>query len=192
MSDSGSAQHRDIAELDSRMLRALAHPLRVKLLDLLRADGPATASRLAERLAESSGLTSWHLRQLAEYGLVEEDEQLGNKRERWWRSKHAGHRMRIAQFLDSPDMAGSLHAYLQASADQRWSEQTRFIAELARWQDDWKGRFAFDEDQLSLTPEETAKMNEEIGAVLARYRRAPRAGDTTVVTQWAAFPRQAR
>ncbi len=58
--------------LDARSLRGLAHPLRMRLLDALRVHGPATASGLAERLGESSGATSYHLRQLAEHGFVED------------------------------------------------------------------------------------------------------------------------
>jgi len=64
-------------------LRGLAHPLRLQLLHLLRADGPATATQLARRLGESSGATSYHLRALHRAGLVEEAEQR-NGRERWW------------------------------------------------------------------------------------------------------------
>ena len=58
---------------DPAALRALAHPLRGKLLAALRIDGPATASMLARRYGESSGATSYHLRQLARYGFVEDD-----------------------------------------------------------------------------------------------------------------------
>src|SRR5947208_14581598 len=64
-------------------LRGLAHPLRLQLLHVLRAEGPATASQLARRLGESSGATSYHLRALHRAGMVEEAEQR-NARERWW------------------------------------------------------------------------------------------------------------
>src|SRR5688500_6844050 len=76
--------------LDTRSLRALAHPVRVRLLTLLREDGGSTATKLAERLQLNSGATSYHLRQLAAAGLVEEDADRGNARERWWRSVHRG------------------------------------------------------------------------------------------------------
>lgn len=66
-------------------LRALAHPLRVQLAQILHAEGPATASQLARRLGESSGATSYHLRVLAGADLVEEDPERGTGRERWWR-----------------------------------------------------------------------------------------------------------
>ena len=69
--------------LTGDQLRALSHPLRLRMLEVLR-EGPATASALGRRLGESSGATSYHLRALAKAGMVEEDER-GSKRERWWR-----------------------------------------------------------------------------------------------------------
>src|SRR5260370_18706802 len=69
-----------------RAIRALAHPLRLKLLDLLRFEGPSTATLLARHSGESSGATSYHLRLLARYGYVEEAPRTGHP-ERWWRSR---------------------------------------------------------------------------------------------------------
>jgi len=70
--------------LDLAALKALGHPLRVQILDALSAYGPATASGLGERLGESSGALSYHLRQLEKHGLVREDTERGVGRERWW------------------------------------------------------------------------------------------------------------
>ena len=67
-------------------LRAIAHPLRGRLLGALRETGPATATELAERFDESSGATSYHLRQLARYGFIVEDEEQASRRERRWRA----------------------------------------------------------------------------------------------------------
>jgi DNA-binding transcriptional ArsR family regulator len=66
-------------------MRAMVHPLRMRIIDALRNDGPSTASRLAGQLGESSGATSYHLRVLAQAGLIEEDPERGSGRERWWR-----------------------------------------------------------------------------------------------------------
>src|SRR5215212_5276227 len=74
--------------LDARSLRGIAHPVRVRILTSLREDGPATATGLAGRLGESTGSTSYHLRQLAEYGFVAEDTGRGVGRELWWRAVH--------------------------------------------------------------------------------------------------------
>jgi DNA-binding transcriptional ArsR family regulator len=69
-------------------LRGLVHPIRLRLLDLLQADGPATATGLAERIGQSSGVTSYHLRVLAEHGFIVEDTERGTGRDRWWRAVH--------------------------------------------------------------------------------------------------------
>ena len=70
--------------LDGPVLKALAHPLRVQLLDILSQYGPQTASSIGKRVGESSGATSYHLRQLARHGLVREVTDRGSGRERWW------------------------------------------------------------------------------------------------------------
>jgi DNA-binding transcriptional ArsR family regulator len=70
--------------LDMSSLKGLAHPLRVRILDTLSTYGSFTASGLADRLGESSGATSYHLRQLEKHGFVREDEARGTGRERWW------------------------------------------------------------------------------------------------------------
>ncbi|MDQ4501962.1 helix-turn-helix domain-containing protein [Sinomonas sp. ASV322] len=82
MADSPSPlPHRTV---DMASLKALAHPLRVQILETIFRYGPQTAGTLAERLGESTGSTSYHLRQLAKYDFVLEVEGHGTKRERWW------------------------------------------------------------------------------------------------------------
>lgn len=70
--------------LDSGALKALAHPLRVRILDLISTRGPQTASSLAALLGETSGATSYHLRALAAHDLIHEVADRGTARERWW------------------------------------------------------------------------------------------------------------
>ena len=82
------ARHDRVLDLTS--LKALAHPLRVQILDELSTYGPATASGLAAKLGESSGATSYHLRQLEKNGFVAEDTERGVGRERWWRRVPGG------------------------------------------------------------------------------------------------------
>jgi DNA-binding transcriptional ArsR family regulator len=82
--DGGAAAMKDDRDLDLVTLKALAHPLRVQIFDILSIYGSFTASGLAERLGESSGATSYHLRQLEKHGLVREVEGKGTSRERWW------------------------------------------------------------------------------------------------------------
>ena len=71
-------------ELDLESLKALSHPLRVQIVNALSIYGPATASGLAERFSESSGATSYHLRQLERHGFIQELKGKGTGRERWW------------------------------------------------------------------------------------------------------------
>jgi DNA-binding transcriptional ArsR family regulator len=95
-------------------LRALAHPLRLQLLQVLREEGPATASQLGRRLGESSGATSYHLRALHRAGMVEEAEQR-NGRERWW--QRSPERLLIPNSVP-PDASDSERAELQAAHAQ--------------------------------------------------------------------------
>ncbi len=93
----GTPANRSVKRLrDPRALRALAHPIRLSLVGLLRIEGPLTATRAAELLGESSASMSFHLRQLAKYGMVEEAGG-GKGRERPWRA--------TAMFTNLPDVA---------------------------------------------------------------------------------------
>ena len=73
-----------VRTLDVAALKAFSHPLRMRLYDLLKDGGPATASMLARAIGESTGQTSYHLRQLERHGLITEDTGRGTGRERWW------------------------------------------------------------------------------------------------------------
>ncbi|WP_326569221.1 helix-turn-helix domain-containing protein [Amycolatopsis rhabdoformis] len=177
--------------LDARTLRALAHPLRMRLLNLLEQDGPATATGLGKRVAESSGTTSWHLRQLADAGLVLEDTERGSKRERWWKAAQDITTIRIADFAGDAELAGPVSMLLHQLVVQRYEEEAQFVAEFPRWRDRWEHNATLASNQLSLTPEETHRLNAEINTVIDRYRREVRPGDDSVVAHWAAFPRTA-
>jgi DNA-binding transcriptional ArsR family regulator len=120
---------RSIKHLDGGSLRALAHPLRVRIQGSLRSEGPATATMLAERLGESSGATSYHLRVLASHGFIEEDTGRGTARERWWRLRHDMTSWRSDRFHDDPD----------ERAAEQWL--SGFLARQAmEWIDDWQAR----------------------------------------------------
>lgn len=73
-----------IREIGRDAIKALAHPLRVAIYDTLSMYGPQTATGLAARLGESSGSTSYHLRQLARHEFIRVAEGKGTGREKWW------------------------------------------------------------------------------------------------------------
>ncbi len=95
-------RHREDRVLDSGALRALAHPLRVRMYDILSQYGPQTASSLAEMLGESSGSTSYHLRALAKHDLIRERVEQGTGRERWWERPEGGVSFANPEAMNTP------------------------------------------------------------------------------------------
>jgi predicted ArsR family transcriptional regulator len=77
---------------DPRAMRALAHPTRLTLLELLAREGSLTATQAGALLGQSAPSASYHLRQLAKYGFVVEAEHTGGGRERPWRPAERGQR----------------------------------------------------------------------------------------------------
>jgi DNA-binding transcriptional ArsR family regulator len=170
--------------LDERALGVLAHPLRGRMLVLLRADGPATASGLAQRVGESSGVTSYHLRRLAEVGLVEEDRDRGTRRERWWRSAYDVTHWSPADFLGNPEAHQASVSMRREMYRWQWRLLERWLAEEAEWDEAWVDAAGPSDHLLHLTPDRLKAMADEIWAVVQRYRDAPApedAGDATRV-----------
>jgi DNA-binding transcriptional ArsR family regulator len=167
-----------VRTLDARSLRGLAHPLRMSLLEALRKDGPATASRLAERLGESSGATSYHLRQLAAHGFVEDDPEHGKGRERWWRAATQG-LVFDETLLHDPDPAvrGAADVYLHTIADRHTSELATFVATRHTYSEEWTNAWDMSDYTLRLTPEKSRELNERLNQVIEEYWRESRSDD---------------
>ncbi|XCX50179.1 winged helix-turn-helix domain-containing protein [Streptomyces phytohabitans] len=172
-----AAPHDGSVVLDAKGLRALAHPLRVQLVGLLRKFGPSTASRLAERLGVNSGTTSYHLRQLGAAGFVEEDTTRGNARERWWRAVHELTRFDGLDLIEQePDAA---MAYLTSVATADAMRVQRVLNELRTMPTEWRASFDMSSWPLRLTPEEAEALQDELRSVVERHRRPdPAYGDT--------------
>jgi DNA-binding transcriptional ArsR family regulator len=155
--------------LDAKGLRALAHPVRVQLVGLLRMYGPSTATRLAERMGLTSGAISYHLRQLGAAGFVEEDTERGNARERWWRSVHQSTWFNDMDLVDQEPEAAL--AYMQSIAAAHTLRTQRALNEFQTMPRPWQHAFDMSDWSLRLTPEEVSSLNEELRSVIARYRR---------------------
>src|SRR5579863_3205199 len=82
-------QHATTKVLDLEAMRALAHPRRLRIWQSLDLNGPATSAMLAGQLGLNTGATSYHLRELASHGFVEEVPDRARGRERWWRAVKA-------------------------------------------------------------------------------------------------------
>ncbi|MFI9486834.1 ArsR/SmtB family transcription factor [Promicromonospora sp. NPDC052451] len=148
-------------ELGPAALRALAHPLRIRILDLLPSHGPLTASKLGEIVGESSGSTSYHLRQLAKHGFVREVEGKGTARERWWERTPGGFSI-SSSGKDSP--AGRQTAEAVNTEFLRLRHE-RVMAFLRATQDadeemltSWMGATTFFSANKWATPEQMAAM----------------------------------
>ncbi|HEX6457230.1 MAG TPA: helix-turn-helix domain-containing protein [Solirubrobacterales bacterium] len=129
-----SAQ-RTVQLTDPRALRALAHPVRLDLIGLLRRGGPLTATQAGEQIGESPASCSFHLRQLAKYGLVEEAGG-GHGRERPWRATAISTEWAARASDDEADAAGAMlsrvvvERYFQSALawlDRRASEDAEWI-----------------------------------------------------------------
>lgn len=160
---------KDIAVLDAKGLRALAHPVRVQLVGLLRKHGPSTATRLAERLGVNSGTASYHLRQLGAAGFVEEDTERGNARERWWRSVHRSTRFDDLELAEREPEATLAYLHSVAAAYTLRTQQA--VNEFQTLPPAWRGAADMSDWALRLTPEETRSLYEELTSVIRRYRR---------------------
>ncbi|MFD4597824.1 ArsR/SmtB family transcription factor [Streptomyces sp. NPDC058464] len=164
-------EERKPRRLDARSLRGLAHPLRMQLLDALRQYGPATASQLAERLGESSGATSYHLRQLAEHGFVEDAPERGKGRERWWQAADQGITYDSADFEDaSPEIRGLTEVFLQEAAARHSRELAAWLGTRDRWSPAWTRSSDMSDMGLRLTPDLAFELIEKMHALVDDYR----------------------
>jgi DNA-binding transcriptional ArsR family regulator len=152
---------------DAKAMRALAHPLRVALLDVLRRDGEVTATRAGELLGESPGNMSWHLQTLAKYGFVEEAGE-GRGRVRPWRLTSGSRSFETGMATDAETTsAGEAleRTFLARTCDQLRDWWSQRLAYPMKWR-----RAAFMTDTIRyLTAEELASVMDEITAIYDRF-----------------------
>ena len=180
--------------IPSASLKSLAHPLRVRIYDELSAYGPLTASGLADRLGESSGATSYHLRQLERTGLIREDTTRGKGRERWWERTPGSIAIPDARSLP-PGSAERLAVKLVEDEWFRSREQNfhEFVSEgESVFGAEWLDIATSDTINLRLTPEQLSGLVADIDVVLMKYidayKRTPTPGSRPVQIQINAFP----
>lgn len=155
---------------DSRVLAAMAHPLRRRLLDILRVDGPATASMLAERTGQAVGNISHHLHTLAACELVAEAPELArDKRERWWQLVSTGTRWSSRDFGGDTAAEAIELAAASLGLDRQIGFVRAFSAAPAE-ERDWWGEGPYSTDSwLRLTPAELAEFAAEVIALHRRW-----------------------
>lgn len=153
--------HRVVDDVET--LKALSHPIRLRLLGVLRSEGAATASELGRALGESSGSTSYHLRQLERYGFVADAEEQPSRRERRWRSLHDMTRF-AADLASRPGAAQAL--------GQVHERQLQVLQDGVRaWRESGSEEGHDHSDYLlALDSEDLRELSAEISAVVERYR----------------------
>lgn len=168
-------------------LKALAHPLRARILGVLRLEGPATATTLGARLGESTGSMSYHLRQLERHGFVEDAPGLGKGRERWWR---AAHDVTVLSMADFAEGEGREAADLLRRQGLAYQQQVidNYIEHELEWGRQWMEAVALDDALIHLTPEGLARLNEKIRDLMTEADEGPDSGATPVVVLYNAVP----
>jgi DNA-binding transcriptional ArsR family regulator len=172
-------------------LRALSHPTRLKILKLLRLEGPATATGLAGQLRLNTGATSYHLRRLAEHGFIEEDRERGDARDRWWRAAHEG--TRAALRFGDPEEAESAERYLQSVAMMYTEVLMQAVAEQRYLPRPWQDASTTSDWQFRLTPERAEQLTDALAEVIESWSEQEdaegTAGTADFVVNLNTFPR---
>jgi DNA-binding transcriptional ArsR family regulator len=179
---------------DPQVMRALAHPARIEIIDYLNNSGAVvTATECAGMVGLTPSATSYHLRELARYGLVEQAPSRGDGRERVWRSAGAG--LRIEGDPSVPAVREAervlVDAYLTRDFHRAKAWAQRQGAEPAQWRD----ASVLFSTMLLVTAEELTELSEQIQALIGPYRMRERqrdapAGARQVIAHYSAFPEE--
>jgi predicted ArsR family transcriptional regulator len=170
-------------------LKALSHPVRLRMLGLLRSEGAATATTLATRLGINTGATSYHLRQLATHGFVVDDDSRGNGRDRWWKAAHQATSTARDPHPDR-ETRETLDAFLQSVAVIHTEQLQGAIEERSVLSDDWRAASTFSDWNLVLTPRRARALVDALAQVVAATDEdEDDEAAAEFVVQLSAFPR---
>ena len=162
------AKGRTVTRLtDPRALRAYAHPVRMALVGLLRTEGPLTATRAAELLGESSGTCSFHLRQLARYGLVEEAGG-GTGREKPWRATTTSTAW-DATGGGTPETAAATGLLNTVIAEQYFEQLMRWLEASPDEPAEWQEAAPLGDRILYVTAEELEELSRRVRELVDEY-----------------------
>jgi len=149
---------------DARTMRALAHPVRIALLEALTLEGAKTATEVGELIGESPTTCSFHLRQLARYGLVEEAGG-GKGRARPWRASSIG--FSFASSHDEPERDVAANALLHLLRERQLGRYREWLQTRATYPREWRDAAGNSEYLCYLTADELERLNADLAALLA-------------------------
>jgi DNA-binding transcriptional ArsR family regulator len=178
-------RRRTIELSDPRALRALAHPTRLRLVGLLRREGPLTATQCGERIGESPASCSFHLRQLARHGLVEEAGG-GRGRERPWRAT-----ARFTSWKATPETAEAAGVLGSVIAGRLHEELAGWFQRMPGEAPAWREAHQLSDTVVHLTPEELQDLGGRIWELLSAYEgERDQPGARPVMFMFAGYPRE--
>ncbi|MFF6985175.1 helix-turn-helix domain-containing protein [Streptomyces sp. NPDC010273] len=172
---------------DPAALKALAHPLRLRILRHLGVSGPATSTTLAAALGENTGTLSYHLRRLEQGGFIEDVPDSPGGRERWWRAVRGLDIRRPAQ----EEMTDGERAVASTLDRMRMEEDIELARRFMAEQADSQGWMRGSRSLSHLTVEEVDAFHDAYLELLARFSRGPEdapPGARPVHLRWFALP----
>jgi DNA-binding transcriptional ArsR family regulator len=159
---------------DPQVMRALAHPARLAIMEHLTSTGAAaTATECAEVCGLSPSATSYHLRALARWGLVNEAPSRGDGRERVWRATTYNYSVNAGSDA-SPDARAAEKALVEVFIARDDGRVRRWLERAHDEPREWYEAATLSESMLLLTADELTELNEKLAAVLRPYRRRER------------------
>ncbi|WP_229071766.1 helix-turn-helix domain-containing protein [Actinoplanes sp. DH11] len=189
MAEQGS-ERPNVRITDARTMRALAHPARIEIVDHLTVTGAAmTATECAGLVGLSPSATSYHLRELAKYGLVEQAPSQGDGRERRWRSTGAG--LTLDADAEHPESYAAERALVDLYLARDKERIREWMGRQPQETRQWREASHLMGLHLMVTAEELAELNEKVRTLMDPYRlrdRPETEGARQVVVQYAAFP----
>jgi DNA-binding transcriptional ArsR family regulator len=185
----------DIAErlIDFESLKALAHPLRIQIFNILATHGPFTSSGLAERLGESSGAMSYHLRQLEKHHFIREVEGKGTSRERWWERSPGGIELSNRDVISSEAGKQATRLIVREFSRLRESALSEFL-DLGpdTLSEEWREASYISSSHVVVTAEQLLEFNKSVYELMRKFvvenrgKHAP--GSRPVEIQLNSFP----
>jgi DNA-binding transcriptional ArsR family regulator len=151
---------------DPKAMRALAHPVRLAILDAMRSEGELTATRAADLLNQSPGNMSWHLQMLAKYGFIVEAE--GAKgRSRPWKIAPGHNRFNATEAV--PGSLDAIEQLVITVLDRSFEQLQEWWRQHNDFGDAWFNASFIKEDTSFLTPAELVEINEQMDQMLRRF-----------------------
>jgi DNA-binding transcriptional ArsR family regulator len=163
---------------DPKLMRALAHPARVAVLEVLSDGRSSTATELAEACGLSPSAMSYHLRAMDRVGLIQEAPGRGDARERLWRLPEPGLHFAIDSGSSATaDQVQAASELANVILDRDDAAARAYIARSFEEPPEWRDAIAWATTQLLVTAAELTEINDAVDRVLEPYRRAVRRGN---------------